>query len=98
MKKSPICILFVCHGNICRSTMCESYFTWLVAEAGLARHFEIDSAATSREEIGNSPHRGTIRILKKYKIPLVPHRARQMTLHDAAYYDLLIGMDETFGA
>ena len=87
-------ILFICHGNICRSPMAESYFTWLVGQAGLSRYFEIDSAATSREEIGSSPHRGTIQTLKKYGIPPVPHRARQMTAQDAAYYDLLIGMDE----
>ena len=86
--------MFVCHGNICRSTMGQSYFAWLVGENGLEYAFEIDSAATSREEIGNGPHRGTIRTLKKYGIPVVPHRARQMTLSDAAYYDLLIGFDE----
>ena len=87
-------ILFVCHGNICRSTMAQSYFTWLAGENGLAYAFETESAATSREEIGNGPHHGTIRTLKKHGIPLVPHRARQMTPADAAYYDLLIGFDE----
>ena len=49
-------VLFVCHGNICRSTMCESVFTYMVKQAGLEEKFEIDSAATSREEIGNGPH------------------------------------------
>ena len=87
-------ILFVCHGNICRSTMAQCFFAWLCAENGLSEFFEIDSAATSREEIGNGPHRGTVKTLKKYNIPLIPHTARQMTLSDAAYYDLLIGMDD----
>ena len=86
-------ILFVCHGNICRSTMCESVFTHLVTQRGLADHFEIDSAATSREEIGNPPHHGTVRKLREENIPLIPHRARQMTRDDYLYYDYLIGMD-----
>lgn len=51
-------ILFVCHGNICRSTMAQPVMTHLVAEAGREGEFRIDSAATSREEIGNQPHRG----------------------------------------
>ena len=48
-------VLFICHGNICRSTMSQSVFTYLVRQAGLEDCFEIDSAATSREEIGNPP-------------------------------------------
>ena len=53
----------------------------------------INSAATSREEIGNSPHYGTVNKLREVKIPLVPHRAEQMTAQDYAAYDYLIGMD-----
>ena len=86
-------ILFVCHGNICRSTMAESVFTHMVNQRGIANQFEIDSAATSREEIGNPPHYGTRNKLAEEKIPLVPHRARQMTRDDYLYYDYLIGMD-----
>ncbi len=86
-------ILFVCHGNICRSTCAQSIMTHLVHQAGMDALFEIDSAATSREEIGNPPHPGTRNILHKYKVPLVPHRARQMTRDDYLYYDFLIGMD-----
>ena len=86
-------ILFVCHGNICRSTMCESYFTHLVSTCGLSDLFFISSAATSREEIGNSPHYGTVRKLREEGIPLVPHRAVQMTAADYKKYDYLIGMD-----
>ena len=86
-------VLFICHGNICRSTMAESVFTHLVNRRGLADYFEINSAATSREEIGNPPHYGTVTKLKKVGIPVVPHRARQMTKADYEYYDYLIGMD-----
>ena len=53
-------ILFICHGNICRSTMAESVMTYLVKQAGLENDFYINSAATSREEIGNPPHHGTV--------------------------------------
>ena len=86
-------VLFVCHGNICRSTMAQSVFAHMVKQKGLEDVFEIDSAATSREEIGNSPHYGTVRKLQQVGIPVVPHRARQMTKKDYEYYDYLIGMD-----
>ena len=86
-------VLFVCHGNICRSTMAESVFTHMVNSRGLSDCFEINSAATSREEIGNPPHYGTVTKLKRVGIPVVPHRARQMTVKDYEYYDYLIGMD-----
>lgn len=86
-------VLFICHGNICRSTMAESVLTHMVKELGLEKQFEIFSAATSREEIGNSPHYGTVNKLKQKGIPLVPHRATQMTRDDYLYYDYLIGMD-----
>ena len=86
-------ILFVCHGNICRSTMAESVFTHLVKQKGLEDRFEIDSAATSREEIGSSPHYGTVNKLKSVGIPVVPHRARQMSMSDYEHFDYLIGMD-----
>ena len=87
-------ILFVCHGNICRSTMAESVMTYLVAGKNLQERFQIASAATSREEIGNSPHYGTVAKLRAVGIPLVPHRAIQMTKNDYQKYDFLIGMDQ----
>lgn len=83
----------VCHGNICRSTMAQSVFTHMVKSLGLDSQFEIDSAATSREEIGNGPHYGTVNKLCQVGIPVVPHHARQMTRDDYLYYDYLIGMD-----
>lgn len=86
-------ILFVCHGNICRSTMAQSVLTYMAAQRGLAEQFEIDSAATSREELGNPPHYGTVRKLEQEGIPVIPHRARQMNRDDYLYFDFLIGMD-----
>ena len=86
-------VLFVCHGNICRSTLSESVFTYKVKSMGLADQFIIDSFATSREEIGNPPHRGTVNKLREVGIPLVPHRAKQITLADYDKADYIIGMD-----
>lgn len=86
-------VLFVCHGNICRSTMAQCMFQDMVNKKGLSDRFYIDSAATSREEIGNGPHYGTVQKLREVGIPVVPHRARQMTHADYDNYDYLIGMD-----
>ena len=91
--KEPIKVLFICHGNICRSTMAESVMTHLINQQNLSHLFEIASAATSREEIGNPPHYGTVNKLREVGIPVVPHRAVQMTKADYEYYDYLIGMD-----
>lgn len=91
--KRYVRVLFICHGNICRSTMCESVFTHMVQKNGLTDKFVIDSAATSTEEIGNPPHRGTVNKLKEVGIPLVPHRARQITMADYDEFDYIIGMD-----
>ena len=74
--------------------MAESVFTDMVDKLGVLAQFEIDSAATSREEIGNPPHYGTRAKLAQVGIPVVPHRARQMTQSDYEYYDYLIGMEE----
>ena len=58
-------ILFICHGNICRSTMAQFVFQHMVNDQGLKDKFHIDSAATSREEIGNPPHYGTVNKLRQ---------------------------------
>lgn len=86
-------VLFICHGNICRSTMAESVFTHMVKKRHMEDRFYINSAATSREEIGNGPHYGTVEKLRRESIPLIPHRAVQMTAKDYEDYDYLIGMD-----
>ena len=86
-------VAFCCHGNICRSTLSESVFTYKVKAKGLADQFVIDSFATSTEEIGNPPHRGTVNKLKEVGIPLVPHRAKQISFSDYDNFDYIIGMD-----
>lgn len=86
-------VLFVCHGNICRSPMAEFVFKDMVEKAGLSSSFEIASAATSREEIGNPVHPGTRRILEPLGISCRGKHAVQVTKKDYAYYDYLIGMD-----
>ena len=86
-------ILFVCHGNICRSPMAEYILKNLAAGAGAAERFEIDSAAVSREEIGNPVHPGTQRELARHGLPRSGHRAWQLGKADYDRYDLFIGMD-----
>lgn len=87
-------VLFVCHGNICRSTMSQMVFQNMVNKMGIADQFHIDSMATSTEEIGNPPHRGTIRKMNEVGIPIIPHRARQISWRDYDDFDYIIGMDE----
>ena len=86
-------VIFLCHGNICRSTMAQSVMTHLVNELHREHEFYIDSAATSREEIGNGPHYGTVNKLRQVGIPVIPHKAVQMTQSDYDKYDLFICMD-----
>jgi len=86
-------ILFVCHGNICRSTMAQFVFADMVKRRRMDHLFIIDSAATSREEIGNPPHHGTVRKCREKGVPVLTHYATQMTKADYDRYDYLIGMD-----
>ncbi len=86
-------ILFICHGNICRSPMCEFVMKDLVSKAGRADQFEIASAATSTEELGNPVHPGTRRELAKHGISCEGKRARQVTRADYDRYDMLICAD-----
>ena len=86
-------ILFVCHGNICRSTMAEFVMKDLVRKAGREEEFHIQSAATHRDEIGSDTHYGTKEILKLKGVPFTPRHAVQMVKADYEKYDLIIGMD-----
>lgn len=86
-------ILFICHGNICRSPMAEFVMKDLVQKAGLESECQIASAATSREEIGNDIHPGTKAKLREMGIPFSHRRAVQLTTADGKEYDYLIGMD-----
>ena len=87
-------VLFICHGNICRSPMAEFVMKNLVKKAGLASQFHIESAATSREEIGNPVYPLARRKLEELGINCSGHAARQLTRRDYDEYDLLIGMDD----
>lgn len=86
-------ILFICHGNICRSPMAEFVMKDMVQRAGRAAEFTIASAATSTEEIGNGVYPPARRILREHGIDCAGKTARQMTRRDYDEYDLLIGMD-----
>lgn len=86
-------VLFLCHGNICRSTMAEMVLKHLTRTRDIAHLFHIDSAATSREEIGNGVHYGTRRKLAEVGVPCEDHRAKQVTPKDYETFDYLIVMD-----
>lgn len=87
-------ILFVCHGNICRSPMAEFVLRDMVQKQGIADQFIIASAATSTEEIGNPVHSGTRRKLKEFGISTEGKTAVQLKKKDYMYYDYLLGMDK----
>ena len=89
MKK----ILFICHGNICRSPMGEFVLKDMVAKVGRAGEFEIASAAVSREEIGNSVYPPARREMQKHGVRCDGHAARQITRRDLEYYDRIYYMD-----
>ena len=93
--KGMIKILFVCHGNICRSPMAEFVLKDMVKTRGLEDNFFIASAATSNEEIGNPVHYGTKNKLAGYGISVAGKTAIRMTKQDYDKYDYLIGMDST---
>ena len=86
-------ILFVCHGNICRSPMAEFVMKDLVGKASLSHDFYIESAATSTEEIGNGVYPPAKRKLAEHGISCNGKTARQLTANDYNRFDLLIGMD-----
>ncbi|HIT90421.1 MAG TPA: low molecular weight phosphotyrosine protein phosphatase [Candidatus Merdenecus merdavium] len=87
-------VLFVCHGNICRSLMAEFVFRDMVQKEGLGHSFHIASSATSREEIGNGVHQGTKKKLKEVGISTEGKTAVQLTKKDYEDYDYIIGMED----
>ena len=88
-------ILFICHGNICRSVMAEMVMKELCRQAGVDNLFEIDSAAVSREEIGNDIYPPAKRKLREKGIPFTFHAARQITRADYESYDYIICADRS---
>ena len=88
-------ILFCCHGNICRSPMGEYVLKDMVKKLGLADRFEIDSAAVSREEIGNPVYPPARREMQRHGVACDGHRARQITAGDVAHFDYIFYMDRS---
>lgn len=86
-------ILFICHGNICRSPMAEMILKHLIRCRGIAEQFEIASCAVSREEIGNPVYPPARAELARHGVPCEKRSARQLTRQDGEYYDYLIAMD-----
>lgn len=86
-------IMFVCHGNICRSPMAEFLLKDMVKKEGLADRFVIASAGTSREELGNPVHQGTLKKLAQDHISAAGKQAVQLTKEDYDKYDLILGME-----
>lgn len=87
-------VLFVCHGNICRSVMAEMMMRHMAAEAGVSHLFEVDSCATSREEIGNDIYPPAKRCLAAHGVPFTKHAARQITPDDYEHFDLILCMED----
>lgn len=87
-------ILFLCHGNICRSPMAEFVMKDKLVRAGLGEAVQVESAALHTDEIGSDIHRGTRKILEQYGIPFAPRAAHLVRREDYDRFDYIVGMDE----
>lgn len=87
-------VLFICHGNICRSTMAEFVMKDVLRKRGLDDVVHVESAATSREELGNDTYYETKRMLDAHDVPYTPRHARQTTRADYGEFDYIVGMDD----
>ena len=94
MKDNRIRVLFVCHGNICRSTMAQCVMQWLVDERGMGERFTIDSVAITNEEIGMPIYPPARDKLKAEGVPIVPHRARRIQAGEDRGWDYIVCMDD----
>jgi protein-tyrosine phosphatase len=88
-------IMFVCLGNICRSPLAEGIFRQVVAQAGAAERFEIDSAGTGAWHVGSPPDPRSVDVARRHGIDLTGQRARRLGEGDFARFDLLLGMDRS---
>lgn len=86
-------VLFVCHGNICRSPLAEFVMRELVRRAGLSEEIEVDSKACRTDELGSDTHPGTQRVLREHGIPFTRRAAQLIRAEDYERYDLIIAMD-----
>ncbi|MBQ9004449.1 MAG: low molecular weight phosphotyrosine protein phosphatase [Eggerthellaceae bacterium] len=94
MSEPTVKVLFICHGNICRSTMAQCVMQQLVDEAGLGERFTIDSAATTNEEIGMPIHPPARDKLRAEGVPIVPHRARRVIAGEHGGWDYIVVADD----
>jgi protein-tyrosine phosphatase len=87
-------VLFLCLGNICRSPMAEAIFRQMVERKGLAQEIEIDSAGLGGWHAGERPHRGTLEVLTRYRVPHESITSRQIKRSDIHEFDYIAAMDE----
>jgi len=92
---TPLRIIFVCLGNICRSPLAEGVFKAQAAAAGLADHFELASAGTSGYHVGELPDPGSIKVARKHNIDITDQRSQRLTRDDLEHYDLIVAMDRS---
>lgn len=93
-QENKIQILFICHGNICRSPMAEYVLKDMAREMGIEHRLHIESAATSAEELGNPIYPPVLQKLAEHGIICGKHAARRLRKADYDEFDMLIGMDE----